>query len=445
MNLTIPDPSLVVLIGPSGSGKSTFARRHFKPTEVLSSDFFRGLIADDESDQSASRDAFEVLHLVTARRLRGRRLTVVDATSLRSDARKPLLFLAREHRVPAVAVVFNLPEDVCQQRNQQRPGRQVEGPVVRLHATQLQQALADLPREGFAEVHVLSSPEAVDAAVVERLAPPGIYRPHEHGPFDIIGDVHGCFDELHALLHRLGYTLLGLSEAPGRLGPVVVAPKGRKAVFVGDLVDRGPKTPAVLRLIMSMVEADAALCVAGNHDDKLLRKLKGREVRISNGLAESLAQLDAEPPEFRERVVAFLEGLGTHLVLDDGRLVVAHAGLREDLHGRDNARVRSFALFGDTTGAKDDYGLPVRRNWAADYHGKAMVVYGHTPVAEPRWHNHTLNLDTGCVFGGRLSALRYPELEIVAVDALRKYCEPPRPFLPEAQAVEPGRDVEGSA
>src|SRR5262249_12242818 len=259
--------------------------------------------------------------------------------------------------------------EVCQEYNRQRPGRQVEAPVVRLHAEQLRQALEVLPHEGFTQTFVLNGPAEAAAAVVERLLPPGIYRPDERGPFGRIGDVHGCFGELHALLDRLGYVLFGLGEAPGRLGPVVVPPAGRKAVFVGDLVDRGPKTPAVLRLVMSMVESGAALCVAGNHDDKLLRKLKGREVRISNGLAESLSQLEAETPEFRERVIRFLESLGTHLVLDGGRLVVAHAGLREDLHGRDNARVRSFALFGDTTGDKDEYGLPVRRDWAADYHG----------------------------------------------------------------------------
>ncbi len=186
---------------------------------------------------------------------------------------------------------------------------------------------------------------------------------------------------------------------------------------------------------MGMVAAGDALCVIGNHDDKLLRKLKGRDVKISQGLAESLTQLGAEPETFQERVGTFLDGLPSHYVLDDGKLVVAHAGLKEELQGRDSARVRAFALYGDTTGATDDAGLPVRLNWAADYRGPAMVVYGHTPVAQPEWLHNTINIDTGCVFGGRLTALRYPEKELVSVPALGLYAEPARPLLPPSAVL----------
>src|SRR5262249_39784910 len=150
-----------------------------------------------------------------------------------------------------------------------------------------------------------------------------------------------------------------------------------------------------------------------------LRKLRGNDVQISHGLAETLAQLEPEPEPFKEQVHQFLEDLPTHYVFDGGKLVVAHAGLRADLQGRVSARVRSFALFGDTTGETDEFGLPVRLNWAAEYKGSAAVVYGHTPVAEPEWLNGTINIDTGCVFGGRLTALRYPERELVSVPARR--------------------------
>src|SRR5437763_618987 len=138
MNLCLPELPLVLLIGPSGSGKSTFASRHFTPTAILSSDFCRGLVRDDENDQAASRDAFDVLHLIAARRLAAGRLTVIDATNLQADGRKPLLILANKYHVPLVAIVFALPEEICQGQNQQRPARVVPPAVVSNHWQQLQ-------------------------------------------------------------------------------------------------------------------------------------------------------------------------------------------------------------------------------------------------------------------------------------------------------------------
>jgi protein phosphatase len=201
-------------------------------------------------------------------------------------------------------------------------------------------------------------------------------------------------------------------------------------VFVGDLVDRGPDSPGVLRLVMGMVDAGHALAVPGNHEAKLVRALRGRDVSVSHGLEITLAQLAEEPAEFRAQVERFCDGLVAHLVLDGGNLVVAHAGLKEAYHNRASARVRSFALYGDTTGESDEYGLPVRLPWAQDYRGRATVLYGHTPTLRPRWVNNTLCLDTGCVFGGELTALRYPEKEVVAVPAQRVWYEPVKPLAP---------------
>jgi polynucleotide kinase-phosphatase len=428
MVIFLPDPCLVVLIGPSGSGKSTFARRHFRPTEVLSSDFFRGLVSDSEADQSASGDAFELLHLAAAKRLNRRRLTVADATSIQTAPRQALLAIARRCHLPACAVVFDLPEDVCHDHNQKRPGRVVGEKVVRLHQQQLQRAVADVAKERFHQVSVLRSPEEVAAVSIQRRPLPGDRR-DEAGPFDLIGDVHGCFAELAALLSVLGYEISPRADTSGEAGYVVRPPPGRRAVFVGDLVDRGPLVPEVLRLVMDMVAAGAALCVNGNHDDKLRRRFEGRNVTVSHGLAETLAQIEGESDSFKRRVHLFLQGLEAHLWLDGGRLVVAHAGLPEHLHGRLSKRVRDFALYGLTTGTVGEDGLPVRGDWAADYRGRAAVVYGHTPVEAPVWVNGTLNVDTGCVFGGRLTALRWPEKEVVAVPAARTYCEPKRAFL----------------
>ncbi|MFD0788303.1 metallophosphoesterase, partial [Micromonospora azadirachtae] len=195
-----------------------------------------------------------------------------------------------------------------------------------------------------------------------------------------------------------------------------------------DLVDRGPDSPGVLRLVMGMVAAGHAICVPGNHEQKLLRRLRGRDVRLTHGLAETMAQLEAESPEFVSAVARFVDGLVSHFVLDGGRLVVAHAGLKEEYQGRASGRVRAFALFGETTGETDEYGLPVRYPWARDYRGSAMVVYGHTPTPEPEWVNNTICVDTGCVFGGRLTALRYPERELVSVAAKREWYAPARPL-----------------
>jgi protein phosphatase len=433
MKLTIPELSLVILIGPSGSGKSTFARKHFKATEILSSDFCRGLVSDDENDQAATKDAFEVLHFIAAKRLAAGHLTVVDATNVQPEARKPLVALARAHHCLPVAMVLDVPEKLCQERNRQRPDRNFGPHVIRQQCQQLRRSLGSLQREGFRHIFTLASPEEIDAVVIERQRLWNNLR-HEHGPFDIIGDVHGCIDELTALLERLGYLIT--TDGDQASGYAVHHPQGRKAVFLGDLVDRGPGIPAVLRLVMSMVKSGAALCVPGNHDMKLLRKLRGRNVQITHGLAESLAQLEHEPPEFKEQVAEFIDSLVSHYVLDDGKLVVAHAGMKAELQGRGSAKVRDFALYGETTGETDEYGLPVRSNWAAEYRGRAMMVYGHTPVVEPEWLNQTINIDTGCVFGGKLTALRYPEKELVSVAASRTYYQPTKPlFKPEAPAL----------
>ena len=421
MRIDLPDPSLVVLIGPSGSGKSAFARRHFGPTEVISSDFCRGLVADDENDQSATTDAFAVLSFIAGRRLSQPRFTVVDATNVQRDARRPLVQLAREHDLFPVAIVLDLPEAICQERNRSRENRSFGSHVVRRQAAQMHKSLKGLPREGFRRVHILRSVEEVDAAEVRRV-PLWTDRRAEHGPFDVIGDIHGCHAELTALLRRLGY-------AVADDGVTVTAPEGRRVVFLGDYGDRGPDTPAVLKLVMAMAGAGTAICLPGNHDIKLVRKLKGRDVQITHGLSETLEQLKPESDEFRDLARDFLDRLVSHLVLDGGRLVVAHAGMKQDYQGRSSARVRDFALFGETTGENDEFGLPRRTQWARDYRGDATVVYGHTPVAEPEWINHTINIDTGCVFGGRLTALRWPERELVSVAADRTYYEPAKPLL----------------
>ncbi|MFC6885014.1 MULTISPECIES: polynucleotide kinase-phosphatase [Actinomadura] len=428
--IRVPEMGLVVLVGVSGSGKSYFARRHFAPTQVVSSDFCRGVVSDDENDQSASADAFDLLHHIVRTRLRRGLLTVVDATNVRPNARQALLQIAKEHDVLSVAIVLDVPERVAAERNAARPDRRdLPAHVIPRQRRELRRSLRALGRE-FKRSYVLTGVDEIDAATIA-YEKAWNDRRELTGPFDVVGDVHGCRAELEDLLGDLGYEV----ERDGQ-GRAVGAshPGGRTAVFVGDLVDRGPDTPGVLRLVMGMVGAGDALCVSGNHEAKLVRALRGRKVRVAHGLAESLEQLGAETEEFRAAALAFMDGLISHYVLDGGRLVVAHAGLKEDYHGRASGRVRSFALYGDTTGETDEYGLPVRYPWARDYRGRATVVYGHTPTPEAEWINNTICLDTGAVFGGRLTALRYPERELVARPARRVWYEPVRPLSAEAGA-----------
>lgn len=439
MKITIPELSLVTLIGASGSGKSSFAKKHFQPFEVISSDFCRGLVSNDENSQDASRDAFDVLHYIAQKRLAAAKLTVIDATNVQKEDRKYYVNLAREYHCLPVAIVLNLPENVCHQRNQQRPNRQFGSYVVQRHVQNLRRSLRGLQKEGFRYVYVLNSIEEIAAVTIER-KPLWNNRKHEHGPFDIIGDIHGCCDELELLLEKLGYqksvNTQQLSVNNNNSSPsspsLYSHPQGRKALFLGDLVDRGPRILDTVKLVKNMVEAGTAICVPGNHENKLLRQIRGKKVKLNHGLEQTVAEIEALSEEVKEpllkEIEQFIDSLVSHFVLDDGRLVVAHAGMREEMQGRGSGKVRSFALYGETTGEIDEFGLPVRYDWASEYRGEAMVVYGHTPVPEAEWLNNTIDIDTGCVFGGKLTALRYPERELISVEAAKVYCEPVKPL-----------------
>jgi len=420
--ISIPEFALVLLIGASGTGKTSFAAKHFKPTEVVSSDRARGWVSDDETDQSVTGDAFDLVHAVIEKRLKNRKLTVVDATNVQPNARKSLVALARKWHALPVGIVFQLPEKLAVERNKERPDRQFGPGPVRRQMLDLKRSLRGLKREGIRARHLLKSVEEIDAVSISRAKLWNDKR-DENGPFDIIGDVHGCADELETLLGKLGYEILWKDGEPE-----VTAPEGRKAMFVGDLVDRGPRSPDALRIAKHMADKGIALVVVGNHDDKLKRYLDGRNVKQTHGLAETVEQLGDESDEFRQSMREWLDGLISHYVLDDGKLVVAHAGLKEEMQGRASGAIRSFCMYGETTGETDEYGLPVRYNWAAEYSGKAKVVYGHTPVPEAEWTNGTICIDTGCVFGGKMTALQYPEMELVEVPAEKTYYEPIKPF-----------------
>ncbi|WJI59683.1 polynucleotide kinase-phosphatase [Mesorhizobium sp. C432A] len=425
-DLTIPDFALVVLIGSTGSGKSTFAARHFLPTEIISSDRCRALVSDNETDQDVSADAFDLVREIAGKRLKHRKLAVIDATNVRPADRKAWVELARKWHALPVAVVIDPGVDVCVARNALRADRPFGVGVAQRMTNEIRKGLGGLQREGFRQVWKLTGEASIDAAKVSR-QPLWTDKRDDCGPFDVIGDVHGCADELQTLFCQLGYSI-AWSDGHGDRTVTVTPPEGRKIVFVGDLVDRGPNVPDVLRIAMSMVAAGTAYCVQGNHERKLSRWLEGRKVTIAHGLQQTIDQLDAQDRGLREALPAFLDSLRSHVWLDGGRLAVAHAGLKEEMIGRGSGAVREFALYGETTGEIDEFGLPVRADWAAAYRGKTSVVYGHTPVLSAEWVNNTLCIDTGCVFGGKLTALRWPERELVDVPAVETWSEPVRPL-----------------
>lgn len=416
--MEIPELCLVAMVGGTSSGKTSFAVRHFKPTEVLSSDFFRGMVCDDENSQSVSGDAFDLLYYAANKRLNNGKLTVIDATNIQQNARKQVIDLAREQNVHAAAIVLNLPEEILQERNKARPERNFPERVIRQHCRDVKRSIKGLKREGFRFVYVINSLEQLENAEVVRTKLWNDKR-DEHGSFDVIGDIHGCCDELELLLHQLGYV---------KTDGVYAHPDGRKAAFLGDFCDRGNRNADVLRLVMDMVKSGNAIAVPGNHDVKLLKHLRGKSIAGTHGIDKTIAELDALGDAFKSEVAGFIDSLVSHYVLDDGKLVIAHAGLKQEYIGRGSARVREFCLYGETTGETDSYGLPVRLDWAADYRGRGTVVYGHIAGKEVKSQNNTFCIDTGCVFGGKLTAFRYPEKEIVDVDALQQYYEPVKPL-----------------
>ena len=407
MILSVPATSMVVLLAEHAADAAAAARRLFEPNELLDPAAHDG--GAEGSGVEAAPPASRLDPLGS--RLAEGRITVVAGALAHAKARAALLRAAREHHALPMVIVLEPPTSASAAEGHDHVDAALD-PAARQASlrTKLQQ-------EGFRQV-VLLSP--ADAVAEVRRAPLRCDRRDDAGPFDIIGDVHGCAYELRALLTRLGY-------APDPAG-VWGHPQRRRALFLGDLVDRGPDIPGVLRLAMDMVDAGRALCVPGNHEHKLARALEGRSLKRTNGLLQSLEQLDTTNPAFRARVAAFIDGLVTHYVLDGGRLVVAHAGLKAAMHNRATGAVRAFALYGATTGETDDAGLPVRLPWALDYRGAAAVVYGHTPCREPVWLHNTLCIHTGCVFGGALSALRWPERELVQVPAARQWYAPARPI-----------------
>lgn len=427
--LQLRQNSLVVLAGPSGVGKSTWAEKHFKETEIVSSDRMRELITDDANNQTVNAEAFNLVHLLASERLKAGRSAVLDSTALVSKDRKKLLEISRKHKAFTTLIVFLGDENLCM-RGQKSRDRAVPQHIVEKHIARLQNIISlgekGLKEEGFDEVIFFDRKQADKVEKVEWIS-------NTLRDVDIIGDVHGCVVELQMLLTDLGYD----TDDKG----VWKHPEGRVAVFVGDFTDRGPNSLAVLRLVLDMKRQGSGIIAAlGNHDWKLYRHTAlERNVKPSNGLNTTLREIESEVEAGtlnRKQIVRILHELfgdaPSCTVLDSGQLIITHGAVKRGQENIPTDKQRRSAhaalcLFGETTGNTDEQGHPERiYDWAETWKNtQSTVVFGHDVVGgQPRWINdNVVGIDTGCVFGGKLTAMRWPSKKIVQVDALRTYAE----------------------
>ena len=372
---TIPEGSCVIGVRRGGGSAEALLRRALPDADVLHVARYRIGFSDDPRSRESALGGFEALKREMVRRLLADGDVAVDGDMLRDDQVNHLRKVA--------------------------PAAWSAG--LRL----------DFEEDG-------------SGIAFERVPSPTDRR-GDPGPFDIVGDPHGCLDELLELLASLGYAVSARRAGDGQRRFFVSHPGGRRIAFVGDLSDRGPDSVGCLALAMDALESGAAVWTLGNHDWKLMTWLDGGKVTDRHGFTATKEQMSGEPEAFRSRLSAVLASLPSHLLLDGGALVVAHAGCREEMQGRDSPALTSFCMFGAATGEMDARGLPVRGDWAKDYSGRAVVVHGHTPLAAPAWspRGNVICVDTGCAFGGSLTALRWPERELVSVPARNRYFEHP--------------------
>ncbi|WP_026065107.1 bis(5'-nucleosyl)-tetraphosphatase PrpE [Amphibacillus jilinensis] len=234
---------------------------------------------------------------------------------------------------------------------------------------------------------------------------------------DVIGDVHGCYKELNHLIDKLGYMLEN---------GTYTHPQQRRLVFLGDITDRGPDSLKTIELVYKLVHQDnIAEYVPGNHCNKLYRYFLGNNVQIRHGLETTVAELEAysadEQDLIRDKFIQLYEQAELYLQMKPLNAVIAHAGIKAEYIGRDDKKVRTFVFYGDITGEKLADGRPVRLDWAKHYNGDVWIIYGHTPVIEPRFINKTVNIDLGCVFGNKLAAFQLPEENTVTVTSKQPY------------------------
>lgn len=425
--ITLNELGLVLLVGSTGSGKTSLATRLFGPHESVSLDACRALVSGDPEDQSATRDASDVAERIIEARLRRRLLTVVDATNVRHEDRQRWIAVAERTHSLVTAIVLDPGMSFCHKHARKREGTRYNPRAVEQHHTLLTRDKRKLGMAfGIRNTVWLSSSEEIDAATVVRRKSFNDLR-DIGGPFDIIGDIHGMTDELEALLTKLGWSFSWSGEGEDR-SVSLSHPEGRKIVFVGDAVDRGPRSLDALRFMRSAIESGHGYAVASNHDARISRWLRGQSVSEGGGIETTQAEFDGLSEAFRVSMGEFIDALPAHYVFDGGNLVVAHAGIEEAMILGASKAMREFAVYGPKTPPDAD-GKSERVDWAKSYRGKATVVYGHVACDEAVWFNNTICIDTAAVYGKELTALRWPEKELVSVAAPRAYAELDKPLF----------------
>ncbi|WP_339168808.1 polynucleotide kinase-phosphatase [Paenibacillus sp. FSL R5-0341] len=442
--IRLPHAGIIVLVGPSNSGKSTLldrlvAESVIRRTEAVSSDQFRMLVGDDEyvdwkqrprseadviyaEYQQVSAKAFEAMEAMLATRCRLNKLTWVDATHLYPEDRERLIQVARKAHVPVIAVVLDIPEKELLERDAQREyprGRQ----RVKQQVQQFKRTLRSIREDGFDASYVLKQPDEITFV---RTSNPLVT---DMGTgIDIIGDIHGCYDEMMELIVRLGYV-----DEDG--SGLYRHPEGRKLVSVGDVTSRGPESLQCLLFWQRHCAAELAYMIDSNHGWKIARYLDGRDVTLSHGderVEMELLQLEQEQGQetakrVRAELKTFLLDAPSHLVFSRNgvrQVVVAHAGIRDHFIGKQSKRIQDYCRYGDVEGT-DEQGRPVRKDWYVDHNSGECIVWGHDPRPYPTIVNDTVNIDQGVVFGGMLTAWRMPEREAVIVPAKQDYAADP--------------------
>ncbi|HBW38451.1 polynucleotide kinase-phosphatase [Desulfosporosinus sp. BICA1-9] len=447
--IAFPHAGIVLLVGPSNSGKSSLLNYLVEQSillgsEIVSSDQFRVLVSDtdfidygkpskDEQEvlfakyQQISEKAFESMFALINIRCALGKLTVVDATHLWPEDRKKSIDIANKNHVPVMAIVLDVPEKKLLERDAQRElprGRDRIKKQVRTFKNNLR----SLKTEGFAVLYSLNDVELEQCTFVRLFNP--IVKEVGAG-LDFIGDIHGCYSEYLELLDKLGY----LQNEEG----LYVHPEGRKLVSVGDILGRGPQSIECLKFFINHVEKELAYMVDSNHGWKIARWLSGRNVELAHGdeiVAAEFENLEKgqgkeAAEQFKEKVKNFLLTAPSNLVFLKHRvgvIVATHAGIRDSYIGKQSKRISDFCRYGDTDGA-DDAGKPIRKDWFVHHQSGEIIVWGHDPRPLPQVINNTINIDQGVVFGGRLTAYRYPQKTFVSVVAHEDYANDPESFL----------------
>lgn len=451
MKIHLPHAGIVLLIGASSSGKSTWLQRavdnkDISPSEIVSSDTFRILVSDTdfidtvsghpherelnvEQYRAITAEAFSLLQQTVEARCRLNKLTFVDATNLSEAERKVYFTMAKKQHVPIYGLLLDLPLETLLKQDELRENPRGKARM-KQQARKIQEQKRVLKKEPFTRLYQASSIEELQ--IVRHPSP--LYLEIGQG-LDMIGDIHGCFDEMILLLEKLGY----VSE-----DGLYTHPDGRKLLSLGDIMSRGPKSLETMQFWQRHIEAGVAYMIDSNHGYKIARFLEGQKVTLRHGdelIEQELTTYEQQhgyvaTEGLKRKLTDMLRQAPSHYVLTKNSVpyaVAVHAGIRDRYIGKDSPRIRDFCRYGDVTGLTEN-GRPIRSDWYTEHQSPLLIIWGHDPQPKPLKINQTLNIDQGVVFGGALTALRYPEETVESVPAMQDYAQDAQNPLLAAQA-----------